>query len=111
MRKEFCIALVGASMFAPLAGAQVRIAAIGHPTGPGLGISPGPVRSAASGFHTRAGTPRGQRASILLSSPYFYADDFSSLLQAEAPAPQVVIMQAPPAAEAAEEPRPEPLLI
>jgi hypothetical protein len=110
MFHEFATALLMTAVFAQPARAQVRIAAIGHPAASGYGISAGPVRSA--GFRARSGMQRAQHAPLLLGSPYFYSDDFSTAVEPPAaPAPQVVVLQAQPASEAAKEPKPEALLI
>jgi hypothetical protein len=108
MYRSLSIALLAAVVLLPLAGAQVRIAATGPSAGPSYGIASSPVRG--SGFHARGGQ-RVPRSPLFLGDPYLYSDDFSTPVVAEPPAPQVVVMQAPPAVEVAKEPRPEPLLI
>ena len=113
MHRSISIALLGTALCLPLAGAQVRIAAMRQSTGPAYGISSAPVRTAGLGLHARAAMRRETTSPLVFGDPYFYSDNNSNSTPAEPepPAPQVVVLQAPPAVEAAKEPRPEPLLV
>jgi hypothetical protein len=83
----------------PLAGAQVR----------GGAISSG--WAGGAGFHGGMGIRRASRSPLFLGDSYLYSDDFSSAGEVVPPGPQILILREPPAAEAAKEPKPEPLLI
>jgi hypothetical protein len=108
MYGKLAIALLGIAALFPFSQAQqLRGPAITIPV-PTAMTSGGP----GIGFGGRAGMGRFHRPALLLGSPYLYADYPSEPGVMEAPPPQVIIVQMPPAAEAAPvEPRPEPLLI
>jgi len=112
MHGKLAIALLGASVLAPLAPAQMRGGSMGVAGRPVAvaGISPHSVRGASIIFGARPDARGFQRPSILLGNPYFYSDYSSEPVVVEAPAPQIVLLQTA-AAEAPTEAKPEPLLI
>jgi len=112
MHGKLAIALLGASVLAPLAPAQMHSGSMGVAGRPVAvaGVSPHSVHGAGIIFGARPGAQGFHRPSILLGNPYFYSDYSSEPVVVEAPAPQIVLLQTA-AAEAPIEAKPEPLLI
>jgi hypothetical protein len=109
MNGKVAIALLGIAAFLPLSVAQIRGTAIRATTIRGTAIRiPVSNRPSSSGAMGHS-----HRSPLVLANPYLYADyPSSSDGFAEAPQPQVVVVQMPATAEAApKEPSHEPLLI
>jgi len=109
MLRRCAIALLGATVFtslllAPLLSAQVRGIA------PARGVVSVPARGIVGGFQPRFERRRFAHPAVFLGSPFFYSD--YAYQPAVVPAePQVIVVQAAPAAVVQEASKPAPLLI
>jgi len=111
MLRRCAIALLAATVLTPLLftpplSAQMR----GVAPGPVRGVVSAPARGIVGGFQPRFEQRRFAHPAVFLGSPFFYSD--YAYQPAVVPAePQVIVVQAAPAAVMQEASKPAPLLI
>jgi hypothetical protein len=113
MYRPLAIALFGVAVFTSPLSAQMRVAGAIAAAPPQAANPPAGHGSVTVHFGEPRSAHRFGPRTILFPTPYFYPyyDDYAR--EPEAPTPQVVVMQSPPAAPAPEAsaPAPEPLLL
>jgi hypothetical protein len=109
MHKRWAIALLGATVLMPALSAQMLAPGMSPPAQTALGTGFTAGRGASITFNAHPHL-LPQRA-FFLGTPYWYSDYATEPVVVQAPPPQVVVVQAPAAAEVSEAGKPGPLLI